>query len=120
MDKVVSFNFEKATGESKSIRVVIGRHGEPWFVSKDVAEAIGYSDTYSLTRNLFDNEKNTYSLPSHGGIQEFSIFNELGLYSLIMRSSMPDADRLEEWLKNKVLKGIRKHRVFAATQKEAA
>lgn len=84
--------------------------GEPWFVGKDVATILGYSNTRdALDRHIDQEDKNTVVI--RDGIQgnpNMTIINESGLYSLILSSKLPDAKRFKQWVTSEVLPAIRK------------
>ena len=89
-------------------------NGEPYFVGKDVAEALGYSDLNKAIAMHVDeedklNDKTSSSLGQRGGW----LINESGLYSLILSSKLPSARRFKRWVTSEVLPAIRKHGVFA-------
>lgn len=87
----------------------IEKNGEPWFVGKDVAEILGYSDTAQAVRKHIDNEdKGVVEMTTPGGKQPVTIINESGLYSLILSSKLPTAKEFKHWLTSEVLPSIRK------------
>ena len=71
-----------------SVRTVIINE-EPWFVAKDVCEALSIADSKSSLRFLEDDEKGVHSMHTLGGTQQVSIINESGLYSLICAPENP-------------------------------
>lgn len=83
--------------------------GEPWFVGKDIAEALGYSNSRKALIDHVDNEDkgvtNRYTL---GGTQNLTIINESGLYSLIFGSKLDSAKKFKRWVTSEVLPAIRK------------
>lgn len=84
-------------------------HGEPWFVGKDVAEILGYSNTRdAIARHVDDEDK--ADVVFHDGSQnrKFSAINESGLYSLILSSKLPTARQFKRWVTAEVLPAIRK------------
>ncbi len=85
-------------------------NGDPWFVGKDVAAALGYENTRDAIYKHVDSEdKNTVAI--HDGIQgnpNMTIINESGLYSLIFGSRMEGAKRFKHWVTSEVLPAIRK------------
>ena len=82
-------------------------NGEVWFVAKDIADILGYSDTaYAIRTYCKGVEK--IQLPSNGGAQETNIVAERDLYRLILRSSKKEAEKFEEWVVGEVLPSIRK------------
>jgi prophage antirepressor-like protein len=97
-------------GSVRSITV----NGEPYFVGKDVAEILGYSNTRKAILDHVDEEdKGVTKCDTPGGSQELAVINESGLYSLILSSKLPGAKRFKRWVTSEVLPAIRKHGVFA-------
>lgn len=90
-----------------SIRTV-NLDGEPWFVGKDVAEALGYVNPQKAIRTHIDDEDKTVSdLFTVNGTKGILI-NESGLYSLIFGSKLPSAKEFKRWVTSEVLPQIRK------------
>ena len=93
-------------GKMRSIQI----DGEPWFVGKDVAAALGYENTRdALAKHVDEEDKNTVAI--RDGIQgnpNMVIINESGLYSLIFGSKLEGAKRFKRWVTNEVLPSIRK------------
>lgn len=88
--------------------------GEPWFVGKDIAAALGYKDTAkAIAARVDDEDKGVGNLPTPGGIQQLTIINESGLYSLILSSKLPDAKKFKRWVTSEVLPAIRKTGQYA-------
>ena len=105
------FNFEQ-----RSVRVVM-QDGEPWWVAKDVSDTLGFRDTWTATQHLDSDEKGTSKISTPGGEQTMTVISESGLYTLIMRSSKPEAKRFRKWVTSEVLPSIRKHGVYATDTK---
>ena len=83
-------------------------NGEPWFVGKDVAEVLGYSQTAKAIREHVDeDDKGVSVLDTPGGKQSTIIINESGLYSLILSSKLPQAKEFKRWVTSEVLPQIR-------------
>ena len=87
---------------------------EPYFVGKDVAEILGYTNPSQALADLVDeddklNNESLSSLGQRGGW----IINESGLYSLILSSKMPNAKKFKRWVTSEVLPAIRKHGIYA-------
>lgn len=83
--------------------------GEPWFVGKDIAEALGYVNTKKALADHVDVEdKRGSQIVTPGGIQTMTIINESGLYSLILSSKLPNAKMFKRWVTSEVLPAIRK------------
>lgn len=88
---------------------VVERGGEPWFIGKDVAEILGYSNTPKAIRDHVDDEdKLAERIVLSGQNREVAIINESGLYSLILSSKMPKAKEFKRWVTSEVLPAIRK------------
>ena len=103
------------------VRVVM-RDGKPWFVGKDVAQALGYIQTSKAVReHVKDKHKGMSVLDTPGGKQETTIIDEAGIYALIMRSKLPQAEAFQEWVTSEVLPTIRKQGMYltSATAEEA-
>lgn len=87
--------------------------GEPWFVGKDVAVALGYEKPSDTVRKHVDKEDRGISeMETHSGIQKTTIINESGLYSLILRSKLESAKKFKRWVTAEVLPTIRKTGTF--------
>jgi len=84
------------------------RDDQPWFVVADVATALGYDHVPSATRILDDDEKDVHNVHTPGGMQKMVVCNESGLYSLILKSSKPEAKRFKKWVTSEVLPAIRR------------
>lgn len=84
---------------------------EPWFVGKDVAEILGYSNP---RKAILDHVKENHKMDgvtirdSIGREQSPVVIDEAGVYSLVMRSKLPTAERFQEWVTSEVLPAIRK------------
>lgn len=83
--------------------------GEPWFVGKDIAAALGYSDTaQAIRKHIDDEDKGVVESTTPGGKQNITIINESGLYSLMLKSKLPGAKKFNRWVTSEVLPSIRK------------
>lgn len=88
--------------------------GEPWFVGKDVAQALGYKEPTKAAREKVDTEDRGVSkIDTPSGIQEMTIINESGLYSLVLCSKLPTAKKFKRWVTSEVLPSIRKTGSYA-------
>ncbi len=82
---------------------------EPWFVGKDVARALGYTETQKAVRTHVDEEDRGVSeMDTPGGNQNIVIINESGVYSLIFSSRLESAKRFKRWVTSGVLPALRK------------
>lgn len=115
MNELKNFTFE-----DQQIRVLT-IEGEPWFVGKDVAEVLGYSNSRKAIADHVDSEdKGVTKCYTLGGTQQTTIINESGLYSLILSSKLPDAKKFKRWVTSEVLPTIRKHGAYMTDAKAAA
>ena len=76
-------------------------NGEGWLVGKDVAEALGYSNTRDALSRHVDSEDKTSVVISDGGSNyksKTTLINESGLYSLILSSKLPSAKEFKHWV----------------------
>ena len=103
-------------GELRTVKI----DGEPWFVGKDVAEALGYSNTSkAIITHVADEDKIIKMLPnSQNGktVGKTYIINESGLYSLILSSKLPSAKEFKHWVTSEVLPSIRKNGAYIRNQ----
>lgn len=83
--------------------------GEPWFVGKDVAVALGYSNHRdALCKHVDSEDKGESQFATPSGIQTMTIINESGIYALIFGSKIESAKRFKHWVTSEVLPAIRK------------
>ena len=93
---------------------------EPWFVGKDVAEKLGYSNASKAVINHVDEEDKVKEIITHtinGYVvkTQTTLINESGLCSLILRSKLPSAKQFKRWITSEVLPSIRKDGGYIAT-----
>lgn len=109
-------NLQTWSYENSEIRTV-EKDGEPWFVGKDVAAVLGYTDTVNAIKRHVDSEdKAGCQIATQFGIKETTILNESGLYSLILSSKLPNAKKFKRWVTSEVLPSIRKHGAYMTDQ----
>ena len=109
MNEVQIFNNEEF-GQVRTLVI----DGEPWFVGKDVAEILGYSNTRkALADHVDEEDKGVTKCDTLGGVQDLTVINESGLYGLILSSKMPNAKKFKHWVTSEVLPAIRKHGIYA-------
>lgn len=111
--KELSFYFNGA-----SVCVVM-LDGEPWFVAKDVADILGYTDTQAMTRRLDKDEISSCTDKSSGQVRHITTVNESGLYNAILGSNKPEAKSFKRWVTHEVLPSIRKTGAYAVNQDHA-
>ena len=79
-------------------------NGEVWFVGKDVATCLGYSNSRdALSKHVLSEDKDVANCDTPGGVHQMAIINESGLYSLIIGSRLPLARQLQRWITSEVL-----------------
>ena len=112
MNELMIFN-NPEFGEIRTVEV----NGEPWFVGKDVATALGYSNPRKALADHVDDEDKlqddgvTIRDPI-GRDQHPSVINESGLYSLVLSSKLPGAKKFKRWITSEVIPSIRKHGAY--------
>lgn len=91
--------------------------GEPWFVGRDVATALGFSNPKDALINHVDADDKqviqrspeaTFEIPNRG----LTIVNESGLYSLILSCQLPKGKRFKKWITSEVLPSLRKNGIY--------
>lgn len=92
-------------------------NNEPWFVGKEIAEILGYKNSRdALSKHVDEEDKGVAKRDTLGGSQDQIIINESGLYSLILKSKLPQAKQFKRWVTSEVLPSIRKHGMFATDE----
>ena len=113
--------FENA--EFGKIRTVV-LDGEPWFVGKDVAAALGYADAFgAVKKHVNEEDRQNCQNDSFESPRGMTVINESGVYSLVFSSKLPTAKAFKRWVTSEVLPSIRKtggyHKPDAAQAKRA-
>lgn len=104
MNELQIFNNDEF-GEIRTVEI----DGEPYLVGKDVAEALGYEEPRSAVSKKVDTEdRGVAKMETPSGIQEMTVINESGLYSLVLSSKLPTAKKFKRWVTSEVLPTIRK------------
>lgn len=101
--------------EFGEIRTIVDENNEPWFVGKDIAENLGYSNTRKAIIDHVDEDDKKDGVTirdSIGREQNPTFINESGLYSLILFSKLPKAKEFKHWVTSEVLPSIRKHGAY--------
>lgn len=117
MNDLRTFNSNEF-GEIRTVTI----NKEPWFVGKDVAEALGYKDTVNaIKQHIDESDKQNFkggetpclNIPNRG----MTVINESGMYALIFGSKLESAKRFKRWVTSEVLPAIRKEGVYLTDQK---
>ncbi|WP_317300795.1 phage antirepressor KilAC domain-containing protein [Allobaculum stercoricanis] len=116
MNELQIFNFKG--NEVRTLTI----DGEPYFVGKEVAEILGYSNTRDALLNHVDNDdkriiqrsqNTTLEIPNRG----LTVINESGVYSLVFGSKLEKAKEFKHWVTAEVLPAIRKHGAYLTDKK---
>lgn len=92
-------------GEIRTVEI----NNEPWFVGKDVAVILGYSNPQKAIRDHIDEDDRTVNDSFTVNGTAIALINESGLYSLVLSSKLPTAKKFKRWVTSEVLPSIRKH-----------
>ena len=104
MNELQIFNNEEF-GKIRTVTI----DNEPWFVGKDVATALGYSNSRkALADHVQEDDKGVTKCDTLGGKQDLTTINESGLYALIFGSKLESAKRFKHWVTSEVLPTLRK------------
>ena len=109
-DKQIKVFNNTEFGEIRSMTI----NGEPWFVGKDIAAALGYSNpSKALIDHVDDEDKLNNETLSSLGQRGGWLINESGMYSLILSSKLEGAKRFKRWVTSEILPSIRKTGAYA-------
>lgn len=91
----------------------VEKDGEAWFVAKDVAEALAYTNPQKAIRDHVESEdRRGERIVTPSGTQTATVINEAGVYSLIFSSKLPSAKQFKRWVTHEVLPDIHKHGMY--------
>lgn len=94
--------------EFGEIRTVV-IEGEPYFIAKDITDRLGFlNGRKAIADHVDEDDKGVTKCYTHGGIQEMTVINESGLFSLILSSKLPEAKKFRRWVTSEVLPTIRR------------
>ena len=111
MNEFQTFNFDYSVVRAITI------NGDPYFIGKEIAEILGYTNPQKAIRDhVDDDDKLTERIVLSGQKREVYMINESGLYSLVLSSKLPEAKRFKRWVTNEVLPSIRKRGMYATPQ----
>lgn len=110
MNEIFNFNGQKV----RTVTI----DNEPYFVGKDVADILGYSNSRdALSKHVDTEDKLTSQIATAGQMRNQTIINESGLYSLILSSKLPQAKEFKRWVTSEVLPAIRKQGAYVTDYK---
>ena len=99
------------------LRTITDEFGQPWFVGKDVAEALKYRNgSRDINRHVDELDRKKEMINDGNQLKETILINESGLYSLIFSSKMEKAKEFKRWVTNEVLPAIRKDGGYMVTK----
>jgi len=105
-------NMQVLQFEGQDVRTLM-RDDMPWWVHNDACRVLEIGNPRNASARLDDDEKGVHTVDTLGGIQELTIINESGLYSLILTSRKPAAKRFKKWLTSEVLPALRREGFYA-------
>lgn len=113
MNELQNFSFE-----GNEVRTVL-INDEPYFVGKDIADVLRYSNSRkALIDHVDEEDKNTVTIrDGNKGNPNQVVINESGMYSLVLSSKLPNAKKFKRWVTNEVLPSIRKHGAYMTDEK---
>lgn len=110
MSQIIPFTFNNT--ELRTLNI----DGEPWFVAKDVCNALDIKNSRDAVSRLDEDEKGVATTDTPGGKQKLQTVNEPGLYQLIFISRKSEAKTFKRWVTHEVIPSIRKHGGYMAGQ----
>lgn len=109
MSNLTVFNNEEF-GEIRTVQI----KDDVWFVGKDVAQALGYSNTAdAILKHVDEEDKGVAKCDTLGGAQNLTVINESGVYALVFGSKLESAKKFKHWITSEVLPQIRKTGSYA-------
>lgn len=112
MNEIKIFENEKF-GNVRAVEI----DGEPWFVGKDVAIALGFKNPrQALASNVDNEDRGVHQVDTPFGTQQMTIINESGVYSMVFKSQIPGAKEFKRWVTSEVLPSIRKYGAYVAPE----
>jgi anti-repressor protein len=106
------------TYEDSQVRTVL-MEGEPWFAAADVCAVLGYRNSRdAVAKHVRAGQRRVSRFATPSGEQQMTIVSEAGLYRLIMRSNVTDAERFQDWVTDEVLPQIRRTGAYVPAPRE--
>ena len=103
MNDIQIFDFQ-----DNPVRVQVDENDNPWWIAKDVCEALGLTNVSQAVANLDEDEKGIFNIYTLGGQQNVLAITEPGLYGLLLISRKDKAKQFKRWIKHDVTPAIRK------------
>lgn len=104
-NKLVKVFENKDFGKVRTVMI----DNEPWFVGKDVADALGYGAARNaIAAHVDEEDRLTHRFSASGQGRDMTIINESGLYSLVLSSKLPSAKQFKHWVTHDILPTLRK------------
>jgi len=111
-ENINTFTFHNSTDHD--IRTITLNDGSIWFVAKDIADVLGYSETAAMTRHLDYDESMSVKLT--GMNMKSTLISEPGFYSATIRSRIEGAKKFKRWVTHEVLPQIRQTGAYVPSQ----
>ena len=115
MNNILTFN-NPDFGEIRTVVI----DDDVWFVGKDIAERLGYSNPQKAIRDRVDDEDKTVNVAFTVNGTQGLLINESGMYSLVLSSSLKSAKKFKKWVTSEVLPSIRKTGSYSVMPKTTA
>lgn len=104
-NKLVKVFENKDFGKVRTVMI----DNEPWFVGKDVADALGYKNgSRDINRHVDEDDRQNYRNDSFKSPRGMIVINESGVYALVFGSKLPTAKQFKHWVTHDVLPTLRK------------
>ena len=116
MEKALQVYVNDAFGKIRGMMI----DGKPYFVGKDVAEALGYkgkATANAIKNHVFEQDKLGHQINDSGQRRTMILINESGLYKLIFSSTLPSAEKFTYWVTSEVLPSIRETGAYVVDKK---
>ena len=95
--------------------------GEPWFAATDITRILGYKNcSKAIADHVDEEDKGITKCATAGGMQNLTVMNGSGVFSLILQSKMPDARRFKRWVTAEILPTLRKTGGYVLNEEEIA
>lgn len=101
--------------DGQAVRTVTDADGTALFCGRDIAIALGYRDPHDAIKSICKGPAISRPLPTSGGVQQIRVITEPDVLRLIVKSTLPAAERFERWVFEEVLPQIRRTGAYAAT-----